>query len=352
MGPPDGDVLDELVRRGDIDELLRLVDAQCTHRDWVGLDTLRERCARAHETGHQLWPAAAHAAYRLALEAPGEFAAEVLVEDAARFALGPLPEVAAQQHTWSDLAPHVHRGAPAVLTAHERVMRGEDLSEVELPGPPVLEVPLRLMSWEPRYALAEYRAHDADFPMPPLPALVPVDVPARGASIGHDEVTNSLRDLVHAWAARSEGHVAVVATDGNALDAIAALIRPVEAVNGTTTVHASAARLARLEPAEAQALMAWAGASGGAHGRRPGAAPGRFAAWWAAATLTGLADDWPPASDRLGEALPALRWFAWDEAEATTGWRFHLAVEDPARGRAWAIAATDTREVTTPMNAA
>jgi hypothetical protein len=40
--------------------------------------------------------------------------------------------------------------------------------------------------------------------------------------------------------------------------------------------------------------MAWAAASGGAHGPRPGAAAGRFAAWWAAATLTDLHADWPP----------------------------------------------------------
>ena len=341
MSPREADAsVDEIVRRGDIDELLRLVDAQCTHRDWDGLSTLRERCARAHETGHQLWPAAAHAAYRLALEAPGPFAAAVLVEDAARFALGPLPEVAAQHHAWGELSPHLERGAPAVLAAHERVMRGEDLSDIDLPGPPVLEVPLRLASWEPRYALAEYRAHDADFPMPALPALAPVELPTRHAATGPDETTTALRDLVQAWASRSEGRVEVVAVEGSALDAIAAI----SALRGGA--GAGSARVARLEPAEAQALMAWAGASGGAHGRRPGAAPGRFGAWWAAATLTGLADDWPPEPDRLGAELPSLAWFTWDLAEPASGWRFHLAVEHPDRGRAWAIAATDAHETT------
>jgi hypothetical protein len=340
MGPPDGDAsLDEIVRRGDIDELLRLVDAQCTHRDWDGLSMLRDRCARAHETGHQLWPVAAHAAYRLALEAPGPFAAAVLVEDAARFALGPLPEVAAQHHAWSELAPHLQRGAPAVLAAHERVMRGEDLSDIDLPGPPVLEVPLRLASWEPHYALAEYRAHDADFPMPALPTLAPIELPEPRAASGHDEASTALRDLVQAWASRSEGHIEVVAVEGRAIDAIAAITG-----DGRTSAPTVSARIASLEPAEAQALMAWAGASGGAHGRRPGAAPGRFGAWWAAATLAGLADEWPTAPDRLGAALPSLEWFAWDLAEPATGWRFHLAVEHPDRGRAWAVAATDAHE--------
>jgi hypothetical protein len=147
-----------------------------------------------------------------------------------------------------------------------------------------------------------------------------------------------LRDLVQAWASRSEGHIEVVAIEGSALDAIAAIASLHEGA-GTAS-----ARIAPLEPGDAQALMAWAGASGGAHGRRPGAAPGRFGAWWAAAALTGLADDWPPAPDRLGAALPTLAWFAWDLAEPATGWRFHLAVEHADRGRAWAVAATDARE--------
>jgi hypothetical protein len=89
--------------------------------------------------------------------------------------------------------------------------------------------------------------------------------------------------------------------------------------------------------------MAWAAASGGAHGRRPGAAAGRFGAWWAVAALAGLLDDWPVAPDRLGAAVGDLQWFAWDAEEPATGWRLQIAVEDPVRGRAWAIAAGDAR---------
>src|SRR5262249_38730535 len=83
----------------------------------------------------QLWPVAAHAEYRLALESPGRWAATMLVEGAGRFAPGPLPEVAASTHEWADLAPHAPYGPPSVLAAHERVVRGEDLIGATLPGP-------------------------------------------------------------------------------------------------------------------------------------------------------------------------------------------------------------------------
>ena len=76
----DDERLDEAVRSGDLDELLRVIDQCCDDRDWSSLARLEGLCERAHETGRQLWPAASHAAYRLALEAPAPFAASVLRE--------------------------------------------------------------------------------------------------------------------------------------------------------------------------------------------------------------------------------------------------------------------------------
>ena len=70
-------------------------------------------------------------------------------------------------------------------------------------------------------------------------------------------------------------------------------------------------------------------------------APGRFAAWWAAAAISGLLDQWPVPPDELGDAAGDLRWYRWDAAEPATGWSLRLAVEDPAEGLAWALAATD-----------
>ena len=319
--------LDDAVRRADLDELVRIIDGLCSARGWDALVTLRDRCARAHETGHQLWPAASHAAYRLALEAPAPYAAAVL-EDGAPFSLGPLPEVVAQAHPWHDLAPHVPNGPAAVLTAHERVLRGEDLSEVELPGPSVLELPLRLERWEPQYALAEYRSDRADFPMPEIPALQPAALPTAPLDIERDEASHALVELVRSWTAGSDGRADAVTVRGDALDAIAAL--------GSANV-----RIASIEPANAMALMAWAGASGGAHGRRSGAAAGRFGAWWVAGALTDLLDKWPPDPARLGTELASLDFFAWGNDEPETGWRLQLAVTNRALGRTWAVAARD-----------
>ena len=85
-----GDAIDA----NDLDALVRLVDAFCAAQEWTDLVGLRERARLALERGRQLWPAASYAEYRLALDAPAAIAALVLTEDAGRFALGPLSEVA------------------------------------------------------------------------------------------------------------------------------------------------------------------------------------------------------------------------------------------------------------------
>ena len=100
-------------------------------------------------------------------------------------------------------------------------------------------------------------------------------------------------------------------------------------------------RIAEVDLAHALAAMAWTGASGGAHGRRRGMAAGRFAAWWALTALTGLLDDWPVPPEQLHAATNRLRWYRWDVGEPETGWSLRLAIEDPQRGRAWAVSAVD-----------
>jgi hypothetical protein len=329
--PPPADfaeALDRAIGLVDLDELVRLIDGRCTARDWDGLARLRERCETANDAGRQLWPAAAHAEYRLALEAPARHAAAVLTEGAGRFSPGPLPEVVAQHHEWRDLAAHTPPGAPAVLAAHERVVRGEDCTDLEPVGPPVLDLPLVLTSWEPEYALAEYRSHDAAFPSPPHPVLAEVELPAAAGRVGPDDTADALLELVRSWTAGSDGRADVAVVDGHALEAVAAL--------GPRRV-----RVAPLDGRDALAWMAWAAASGGAHGRRSGAAAGRFGAWWVLGALDDSLDDWPPDPEDLGAALRRTSWLAWEADEPDVGWRLHLAIEDPQRGRAWAIAAVD-----------
>jgi hypothetical protein len=325
----DRSALDDAVRVGDLDDLLRLVDRCCDQRDWESLAVLHDACARAHESGRQLWPAASHAAYRLALDAPAPFAASVLVDGEGHFAAGPLAEVAAQSHSWHDLAPHVAPSAIAVLTAHERVVRGEDLRAAPPSGPAVLELPWRLASWEPAYAVAEYEPDRAAFPAPDAPTSSPLELPSAPPTEPTDDVAAALRETTGAWATESDGRTDVVVVRGAAASAIAAL-------------GPRAARAVQVSGAEALAHVAWAGASGGAHGRRRGAAAGRFAAWWLAGALADALDDWPPADDtRIRDAIARCRWFLWDAGEPATGWRLQLAIEDPDSGRAWAIAATD-----------
>ncbi len=327
--------LDAALAAGDLDELLRWVDRLCEARDWDALVHLGQRSRAAFAaSGRQLWPIVSQVEYRLALEAPPAWAASVLVEGTGRFALGPLPEVAASTHTWAELAPHVVAGPAAGLTAHERVVRGEDLSAAEGVGLGVLEVPGHLSPWEPAYAVATYRADQAEFPAPPPPGLTALEPSRRApvADIAVDDLEGcaALRALVERWVVESDGVVEVVAVRGPAEDAVASLAGGAGAVRGLE-VAADAAL----------AAMAWAGASGGAHGRRRGAAVGRFGAWWALAAVAGLLDEWPVPPERLAEAAAELRWLLWAPPSTPTGWSLHLAVEDPDDGLAWAIAATD-----------
>jgi hypothetical protein len=332
-------MLDTLIELGDLDELIREVDRMCERRDWPGLVRLRDLSRAAVARGRQLWPAASLAEYRLALEAPGRFAAQAVAEQVGRFTLGPLPEVAASTHTWSELAPHLDGGPVAAVLAHERVVRGEDLSggggmapvaPVSPASDPFAPLPLALQPWEPAYPVATYTPDRVDTPMPDLPASTPVSLPALGppgpAARVADVGAGALVQLADAWVTGSNGRASSVALTGSAVDAIAALGVP-------------AARWVPLSVADAFALMAWTAASGGAHARRRGMAAGRFDAWWAAAAVAGLDDDWTP--DELGQAVGDLRWYLWDAGEPDTGWWFRLAVDDPAHGLAWAVSASD-----------
>lgn len=329
--PAVDDELDELVARADLDGLVRLVDARCEHRDWAGLLRVRDRSRLAVRTGRQLWPAATLAEYRLALVAPADWAARVLDEGSGRFAPGPLTEVVAQHHTWAELAPHLPAGPRSSLVAHERVLRGEALTADDVAGSPnALELPYALAAWEPTYPLAEYTDVGGTFPSPLLPPsseLVAVAPRHGGERIVDDELETAVRQLLEPWTTSSNGHAELVVVEGDLADALGALGLPARA------------RAAELEPRDALAWLGWAGASGGAHGRRRGAAVGRFGAWWTLAALGGL--DWPVPADELAALAHELRWWWWDASEPRLGWELQLAVTDPVEGLAVAISARD-----------
>jgi hypothetical protein len=332
--PTMNDPVAEAVGRGDLDELVRFVDGLCSSREWTEVIRLRDRCRHALERGLQLWPAAEYAEYRLALHAPAEHAGPVVREGAGRFALGPLWEVAASTHDWAELSAHIPDGPARSMAAHERVVRGEDLSTDSGIDTLILEMPLRLEPWEPHYPPAVYRSDTADFPTPPAPALAPVDLPEPGPDIDDEQSHEALYDLGKVWSEQSNGLCLAVAVEGTAEAAIAACGH-------------RRARAADVELDAVLAWMTWAGASGGAYGRRRGTPAGRFAAWWA---LGALADvEWPPDPEELHAAADRLRWVMWEPADLAGGWSLHLAAEEPGEGIAWAVAATDAYREDDPL---
>ena len=311
--------------------LLRSVDGLCANRAWNELLDLADACEEAVERGKQMWPIAVHIDYRLALEAPAEFAAHALDHpEGARFSHGPPTEVAASTHTWEELAPHIGEPRVAAYVAQERVLRGEDLRGDARAHPEVLDLPLQLTEWEPTYALATFfpdRAEVAE-PWTPRSGLQTVSR-APAEELRDPEVTDLLLDLVQPWTTESNGAARAVVVEGDALGAVSALTYDDVAIGA-------------LEPAEAMQRIAWAAASGGAHGRRRGAAFGRYMAWVVALHLAEV--PWPPDPDDLGRAMDELRWFRWEEGIAQEGWALRLAVEDSVHGWAAALAASDLLE--------
>jgi hypothetical protein len=321
---------DQLIEAQDLNGLLRAVDAACEARLWDDLLDLADRCDEAIERGKQLWPIAAHIDYRLALEAPAEQAAAVLEPGVGRFALGPLTEVAASSHSWDELAPHLDVPQVAAYVAQERVLRGESLDGDVRAHAEVLELPLALQAWEPTYALATFGATFVEVaePWEPAAQLTP-RVPRAAPSVEDPELTDALLDLVQPWTTESNGAARACVVDGTAEAAASALTF-------------QDLRMGPLTVAEGLRCLAWAAASGGAHGRRRGAALGRFLAHYVGALAAGV--EWPAAPDDLGFALARLRWYRWDEGAEEEGWVLRVAVEHPADGWAAALAATDERD--------
>lgn len=330
--------LDLWVSTGDLDELLREVGRRCDRADWDGVVLLRDRARAATQRGHQLWPAATFAEYRLALAAPPQWAAAVV--EAGYMATGPLTEVAAQHHTFADLSAELPPGPARAQVAHERVLRGEVVDDGELGG-----LPGRLLAWEPGYELAEYLpSGEARFPSPPPVRLTdPLSgrVLERGAHLVAEDATGAraLSDAVIHWRTASDGLVRSIGVEGRAGDAVTTLLA---SQHDGTHGASMPARCSEVGLADAVALLAWAAASGGARGRRRGAATGRFEAWWVLAALTATDDQWPTDPGPVAEEL---RWWVWSPSSrpgaSEPGWVCRLAVEDPVDGLAWAIDATD-----------
>jgi hypothetical protein len=204
-------------------------------------------------------------------------------------------------------------------------LRGDDVPPGQV-DPHVLEVPIELQPWEPRYAVAAYKSDRADFPERDLPDLSWTTLGEPVPRLRDDDAVEALIALVQPWTEQSNGRVECVAVEGTALEAI-------------RTLGPHRVRAAEVDLPIAATAMAWTGASGGAYGRRRGSPVGRMLAWWAIAAVLGI-EDISDAAD-LGEQAQTLHWMLWDPGDRIGGWSFHLAVEDPADGLAWAVSAVD-----------
>lgn len=329
----------ELIERADLDELTRYVDRVADQADWDELRLVRDDARAAAARGKQLWPITAYVNYLLALMGPGALAAHA-IEDAAgpgaaaaRFGLGPLTEVAASTHSYAEVAPYLAVGPSASLFAYECVARGENLEAVAGVDASAFDLPLRLADWEPPYEVATYGREKTEFPAPAVPPKKVWQTRSlNGAdfevTVDTDEGRDALLDLAAHWTTESNGRIDASGVEGTVDGALRSL--------GLTE-----ARVAPIAPEDAFAHMAWAAASGGAHARRRGAATGRFAAWWTAASLADLTHDWPLAAAELGAAVDELRWYLWDDGGHKVGWLLRVAVEDPENDLAWALLASD-----------
>jgi hypothetical protein len=288
---------------------------------------LRDACKAAVANGRQVWPASTLAEYRLALLAPAEIAVRVVDEEAGRFTMGPLTEVIAQNHQWSELREFLQPSPTSTYIAYECGIRGQQVDGELFPA---LESPCTLLPVESNYALAEYHDNEAKFPTPAIPEMGnAIAVPASSANVVQDsEVSTAFHQLVDAWTTQSNGELRISCVEGSVLDALA-------------TLEVQEARLSLLTSSDALAWITWAGASGGAHGRRRGNALGRDAAWWTVASLTVNTFHWPLNSKELETAVNSLQWFWWDTNEPATGWQLQLCIHHADRNRSWAISVHD-----------
>ena len=315
----------DAVDLADTDTLIRSIDGFCSSRSWDDLVTLRLHCQAAVERGKQLWAVDEHVRYRLALEGPAHLAAAAVAEGPARWTLGPLTGVVAQRHTWLELERHLPPGPERAFVAHERAIRGERVDSASI-DPMVLEIPLTPASFEPQYPLAEYKSDRAEFPSPAIGDLTPLPI-TRGARLEPDAGLEALTGLVKPWIEQSSGRADIAVVDGDVSAAVGALGVP-------------NARATRIDTPAAMAWMGWAAASGAAHGKRRGAAAGRFEAWWVLTTLAEL--DFPPEPAELEDALDDFVFHWWSDGD-DEGWRLNLAITDTDIDRTWAITAIDAQ---------
>lgn len=320
------DELDQLIRRADLDELVRYVDSTCSARDWEHVLEIRNEARNAVNTGRQLWPIATLANFRLALWAPAELAVRALDDTARTFMPGPVSEIIAQYHRWEELDEYLSDGHDRSLIAYERALRGDVIPPYEHQA---LDIPFALAEWEPEYNAPSYSDDGVVDAMPSLHTKWHACA-TRIADPIDDDTTHSFTRLMEPWTAHSNGHARAVVVEGELEDALGAL--------QLTNVDFS-----ELTPDVALRWLTWAASSGGAHGKRRGMASGRSEALWLLATFTGLDETWPRSFNELGDVVRnQLEFFAFTATNhLDREWWLQLAIVDPHEGLTAAFIARD-----------
>lgn len=337
--------LERLVDRADLDELVRRIDQLCSQRDWESLFQLRTLTRAAITTGRQVWPATTLAEYRLALLAPAAWASRVLHENASRFSIGPLTEVIAQNHAWSELAAHLEAGPQRDFVAYERALRGDVVNDDASVMPqPILDIPHLIQTWEPRYLPPVYSDSEVDHPCPidqwsHTWTTLKVESSSSVEVLDDEFTQDALRRLVEPWTAHSAGQAQSIVVEGNEAAALIAL--NLDEIEGSGVVD-----ITPLTSEQALHWLTWCGASGGVHGRRRGMASGRFSAWWLLAALGGLIDDWDSLHDTgelstaLARTLDSLSWSRW-RTPHRFAYELSLLVHNTDEGITIALSASD-----------
>lgn len=319
-----------LIDRADLDGLIRLIDASCESRNWADVLTTRDMCRSATRTGRQVWPIATLCEYRLALHAPAQWACRVVGDDASQFSIGPLTEVIAQNHSWSEIGALLSHGPHREIVAHERAIRGESIDSTDL-NPAILDLPFHLCDWEPEYIGATYSDDGVTAPCPTDTWVHDWSTTSASENpivrIEDEETESALRSLLEPWTAASAGRAHCLVVEGGLESLTAAMDR--------TSLHC-----ARLTSQQALNWLAWCGASAGAHGRRRGSAAGRFNAWWTLAALGDL--DWDEAntngtlSFELDRLAARIEWFR-IESDRRHSFELSLAAVDETENLAFGL---------------
>ena len=192
---------------------------------------------------------------------------------------------------------------------------------------PVIDIPIDLQPWEPSYSVATYDDDGAHHDRPTLlTPMATLELPADVKPLDDTETQVAFAQMVEMWTDQSNGRSEVTCVEGSASDAIAA-------------TGAGRARTREMSSAQALDVLMWAGASGGAHGRRRGSATGRFSLWWLLSAIVDV--EWSDGLSEFGRMVSQLRWFEWDSWEPSTGWELRLATECSETGFSWAFSAID-----------